>query len=131
MREGGVLVYSTCTFSYQENEGIVKAFLQGHPEFAAEEIPAVFGRVDMDGGLARRVYPMDGGEGHFVARFRRVGENACRAGSCREELKGSIAAMAGELMDELFTGGGPHNNIAAMARVPQGRGLPEPARPGR
>lgn len=130
VREGGVLVYSTCTFSYEENEGVVKGFLQGHPEFTAEKIPASFGRGDLDGGLARRVYPMDGGEGHFVARFRRVGENICRAGSCHDDLKGSLAARAEELMAGLFTDNGPHNNVAAMALVGDSilllpEGLPE------
>lgn len=113
VREGGVLVYSTCTFSYAENEGVVKGFLQGHPEFQAEEIPAAFGRGDMDGGHARRIYPMDGGEGHFVARFRRMGENTCMAGEFRGELKGALDAQARELMDELFMGG----NLTALAEV--------------
>ena len=38
---GGQLVYSTCTFAPEEDEGQVAAFLQRHPEFAvcAPEVP--------------------------------------------------------------------------------------------
>lgn len=104
LREGGVLVYSTCTFSYEENEGVVKAFLSAHPEFEQESIPAAFGRADLDGGLGRRIYPMDGGEGHFAARFRRVGSSVCRAGEHREHLKGPLLDRARGLLEELFTG---------------------------
>ncbi len=98
----GVLVYSTCTFSPEENEGVVKKFLLAHPEFVPEPIEAGFGRPDLRGGLARRIYPMDGGEGHFVARFRRVDENLCRIGSFSGYL-GEKQALAGrELWEELF-----------------------------
>ena len=32
LRPGGRLVYSTCTFAPEENEGVIEAFLQEHPE---------------------------------------------------------------------------------------------------
>ena len=34
---GGVLVYSTCTFAPEENEGVVAHFLKAHPEFRLED----------------------------------------------------------------------------------------------
>ncbi len=34
---GGVLVYSTCTFAPEENEGVVAHFLREHPEFRLED----------------------------------------------------------------------------------------------
>jgi len=75
VKEGGVLVYSTCTFSYEENEGVTQKFLEKHPEFEIYPIDVTFGRNAFDGVPALRVFPMDGGEGHYVARFRRIGEN--------------------------------------------------------
>ncbi len=80
LKDGGVLVYSTCTFAPEENEKNIIAFLDRHPEFSLEAIPSEFGRSGLDLSqkydltLTRRIYPMDGGEGHFVARLRKSGE---------------------------------------------------------
>ena len=83
---GGQLVYSTCTFAPEEDEGQVAAFLQRHPEFTLAD---VFGNVDYSfgspgesnrtGGLpldvskVRRIWPCQGGEGHFMARLVKAG----------------------------------------------------------
>ena len=74
VREGGVLVYSTCTFSEEENEGVVRAFLRENPGFVLEKPDVAFGRPAY-GVDAVRIFPMDGGEGHFAARFRRTAPN--------------------------------------------------------
>ena len=81
VREGGVLVYSTCTFSQEENEGTVRAFLQRHPEFALEPIAVPFGRPAL--GMPRPAdLPHGRGRGATLwPKFRRVGENPCRAGA--------------------------------------------------
>ena len=103
VREGGVLVYSTCTFSPEENEETVAAFLGRHPEFVQEAIPAAFGRPALDGSAGRRIFPMDGGEGHFVARLRRVGENPCAPGAGRlPALRREERSQAAALWEELF-----------------------------
>ena len=70
LREGGVLVYSTCTFSREENEGVIEAFLRENPDFVPEDSSVCFGRPSMVG--ARRIFPMDGGEGHFAARLKKL-----------------------------------------------------------
>lgn len=103
VREGGVLVYSTCTFSPEENEEVVTAFLAAHPEF--EQLPAdvAFGRPGLD-GLSRRAYPMDGGEGQFLARLRRVSENPCRVSGGARLLPERETAAARALYESLFFG---------------------------
>lgn len=54
LRPGGRLVYSTCTFSEEENEGSIARFLAIHPEFALME--------------DRRLWPHKiEGEGHYIA----------------------------------------------------------------
>lgn len=71
LKSGGVLVYSTCTFSYEENEGVITQFLKENPDFELEDSGVSFGRPTLK--YARRIFPMDGGEGHFAARLRKKG----------------------------------------------------------
>lgn len=103
VREGGVLVYSTCTFAREENEDNVEWFLSTHPEFELVPLELPFGRPGIQDLRVRRIYPMDGGEGHFVAKFRRVGENSCRTGCFTEFLSGKDAQEAQTVFEELFT----------------------------
>lgn len=104
VKEGGVLVYSTCTFSLAENEGTCAAFLRAHPEFTPEPIPADFGRPALDGSPARRIFPMDGGEGHFVARFRREGANPTKTPPFAGESTGAERRSAEKWYKEIFCG---------------------------
>lgn len=69
LKENGVIVYSTCTFSYEENEGVITKFLEENPDFVLEDSGVSFGRATLE--YARRIFPMDGGEGHFAARLRK------------------------------------------------------------
>ena len=67
VRDGGVLVYSTCTLNKAENEEIVTKFLAEHGEFAPE--------ADLCFGLAdgmRTFFPhTDGCDGFFIAKMRK------------------------------------------------------------
>ncbi|MDU7337484.1 MAG: RsmB/NOP family class I SAM-dependent RNA methyltransferase [Clostridium sp.] len=77
LRENGILVYSTCTFSPEENEETVKAFLERHPDFVLEDSGVSFGRPGIGMPQARRIFPMDGGDGHFVAKMRKASHTTC------------------------------------------------------
>lgn len=72
LKPNGVMVYSTCTFSKEENEQVIEKFLDENPDFVLEEPEVSFGRRTMD--YAVRIFPMDGGEGHFAAKFRKKSE---------------------------------------------------------
>lgn len=75
LRPGGRLVYSTCTFNLEENEKTVRWFLETHPEFSMAETGIKGGRPGFLGlDLARRIFPADGGEGHFVCAMVREGD---------------------------------------------------------
>ena len=70
LRPGGVMVYSTCTFNDTENEGVLKRFLQAHPEFALEPFALPGLPEAPDGWL--HLYPHEmRGEGHFVSRLKK------------------------------------------------------------
>ena len=69
LKAGGELVYSTCTYSVEENEGVVTKFLEQNPEFELIDSGETFGRNTLK--YAKRIFPMDGGEGHFAAKFRK------------------------------------------------------------
>lgn len=75
LREGGSLVYSTCTYSLEENEGVIKEFLRAHPDFCLQQIKHNFGREGIDMPEVRRIFTLDGGEGHFVALLKRQGNS--------------------------------------------------------
>ena len=83
VRGGGRLVYSTCTYSPEENEYVVDAFLKRHPDFHLSRVKEAVEKRTRDGirfdGITaenieycRRVYPhiLDG-EGQFIALFER------------------------------------------------------------
>ena len=85
LRKGGRLVYSTCTFSPEENEKTVIGFLNEHPEFSIEEtesLPFVsHGRPELADNDQRaaftfRIWPhLTQGEGHFAAVLRKNGDS--------------------------------------------------------
>lgn len=72
LKDGGTLVYSTCTFSVYENEKVIERFLENHKNFELVDSGVSFGRKALD--KAVRILPCDGGEGHFVAKLKKSGE---------------------------------------------------------
>ena len=71
VRPGGLLVYSTCTFAPEEDEGAVEAFLEMHPEFSLEAVEAPWFDCVKPGMY--RMWPHKLlGEGHFAAVLRKT-----------------------------------------------------------
>ncbi len=70
LKEDGILVYSTCTFNRYENEEVVRLFLEKYPDMKLVNTGLSCGQPGFDKWqLTTRVFPYQGGEGHFVSKF--------------------------------------------------------------
>ena len=101
---GGKLVYSTCTFAPEENEGTIHSFLALHPEFVLKETesdigeflsagrpewaqwtaarPLHDGAADPDLCRCYRIWPhLLTGEGHFAAILEKEAEGTAESGA--------------------------------------------------
>src|SRR5690606_1311501 len=83
-KTGGYIVYSTCSVTVDENEGVVEYALRKRPNVKLVETGLTFGKegfVSYRGktfnnkmNLTRRYYPhMYNVDGFFVAKFKKVG----------------------------------------------------------
>ncbi|MGB9804099.1 16S rRNA (cytosine(967)-C(5))-methyltransferase RsmB [Desulfofundulus sp.] len=76
LKPGGVMVYSTCTVTREENLGQVEDFLSRHPEFHLEDLTGILpAGLDKQGTLARGYIQLlphrHGMDGFFIARLRK------------------------------------------------------------
>lgn len=75
LKPGGAMVYSTCTFSEEENEDTVAGFLERNKDFEIEK-PSIHEKLLEAGFTERdgmyRLWPHKlKGEGHFAVRFKK------------------------------------------------------------
>ena len=87
VKDGGYLLYSTCTFSLEENEMCIDNFIKNHPEFSLVPVNKKVKNNTADGikfhgceteniEFCRRFYPhISKGEGQFVALMKKSGGN--------------------------------------------------------
>lgn len=87
---GGRLIYSTCTFAPEEDEGTLSRFLERHPEFSVQQVPtpeklspahpewAENGNPDTRHAFRLWPHKLDG-EGHFAAVLHKNTGGRCDA----------------------------------------------------
>lgn len=129
LKEGGYLLYSTCTYSLEENEMVIDSFLLEHPEF--EIVPVNEALIEktepgivFDGAhseklsYARRFYPHKSeGEGQFVALLKKSGSSSKKqtvlykdaAKEPKPEEKAAIDKFFSENLTER-----PHGRVAKV-----------------
>ncbi|MEB3198076.1 MAG: 16S rRNA (cytosine(967)-C(5))-methyltransferase RsmB [Candidatus Sericytochromatia bacterium] len=76
LKPGGLLVYSTCTMSRQENQDVVEALLNRQPQLRfddmGEDLPADWrNELEGEGGMLQLHPIRHGVDGFFIARLRR------------------------------------------------------------
>ncbi|MBQ6263500.1 MAG: 16S rRNA (cytosine(967)-C(5))-methyltransferase RsmB, partial [Clostridia bacterium] len=69
VKQGGVIVYSTCTLNPDENERVVERFLSSRTDFAL--VPFDLGAVASEGMLTLMPYEY-GTDGFFIAKMKKI-----------------------------------------------------------
>jgi NOL1/NOP2/sun family putative RNA methylase len=117
LKPGGRLIYSTCTFSREENEGAIEQFLSVHPDFIL---------ID-----SHRMYPHSSvGEGQFMAVLARAAGETSTATSLRaEKSHAALTAPMGEHISafETFWRETFVTELPSAMLLPDGRVLIPPA----
>ena len=89
LAENGIMVYSTCTFSPEENEMAVEKFISDHPEYVLVKpevhkyftagIPDWSESKNPDLEMTMHLFPHKiDGEGHFIAVLKKTAGNASK-----------------------------------------------------
>lgn len=107
LKEGGILVYSTCTYAIEENEDTVSYFLDQHPDMELLPIDVAWGRAGVPSKYhteyCRRIFPMDGGEGQFMAKFRKNAGSTSSLKSLKSKVDKSALAFMEQMMEKPFS----------------------------
>ena len=122
---GGHLLYSTCTFSPEENEETVDDFLTAHPDFSLRPVPEKIRTATGNGlvfpgakhpeslPLCRRFYPhLAAGEGQFLALLARDPDETAKSLPKKDSYRAPGGREAALLEDFLSD---------ALTKMPEGR----------
>ena len=113
LKDGGYIVYATCTFSLEENEMVIDSFLNSHPEFELVKVKDAVIESTADGiffdgcqtkniSFARRFYPHKSkGEGQFMAVLHNKNEY-CHAFSKKKDSKEKTDKCVTDFLDDVL-----------------------------
>lgn len=112
LKPGGMLLYSTCTFSPEENEGSVKYMMELDPDLEIVEIPNRYegfapGRPELiedgtkDLKKCVRIWPHKmNGEGHFIALLRKKSNGEVPEKKVKPKKEKALPALLEEFMKD-------------------------------
>ena len=127
LKPGGTLVYSTCTFSPEEDEQMIAKFMQQHEGYDLVEIPKIAGieggRPQWANGIeaferAARLWPHRvRGEGHFVAKLIKAGSTSSQNADLGVESEVNMGVT--QSTGKLRTVPQPTEEILAYDKLPE------------
>lgn len=72
LKPGGELIYSTCTFTQEENEQVIQTFLEGNPDFKQISIDQLPPNINYGDQKTLTIYPHEyGTDGFSISRLIR------------------------------------------------------------
>ena len=86
VREGGRIVYSTCSMEPEENEQVVERFLRKRPEFVIEDAAPYVPDMFVDGEFIRILPHRHAIDGAFAVRLTKKRPGAERLMRAEEEM---------------------------------------------
>lgn len=119
VKPGGRLVYATCSILKVENEDIVNAFLEAHPDFTLVPASQILAeqKIDLDTGEYLSLWPhIHATDGFFAAVLQRKSRLTGRAALDEQAALAAEAAQAGEAdLDDLEIEALPESSGGAEA----------------
>jgi 16S rRNA (cytosine967-C5)-methyltransferase len=100
VRDGGRMVYSTCSLEPEENEQVVEHFLRKRPDFAVEDAAPYVPDMFVDGGFMRILPHKHAIDGAFAVRLAKKGPGPLRALKA-EEIEALVASGPAPLGAEI------------------------------
>ncbi|MBQ3136881.1 MAG: NOL1/NOP2/sun family putative RNA methylase [Clostridia bacterium] len=115
LKDGGYIIYATCTFSVEENEMVIDRFLKKYPEFELTQVTPRVNESTCDGvffegceteniHFCRRFYPHKSrGEGQFMAVLKSTAKPSVRKGDTkksREKENRLVTDFLGSVLTE-------------------------------
>ena len=74
LKPGHEMIYSTCSFSYEEDEEVIKYLLE-NTDAILDDIPHIEGEYRSDLDKTVHLFPhLFDGEGHFIAKIKKPGK---------------------------------------------------------
>lgn len=121
LKPGGTLVYSTCTFSPEEDERMIAGFLHEHPDYRLAEIPKIAG---IEGGRTQWAVDVNAEDNEGIGFTSSSGGIKPTDGDARSETADAFTRAArlwphrvkgeGHFVAKLVKAGGPLENPGAQ-----------------
>lgn len=111
LKPGGLLLYSTCTFAPEEDEGTIHSILSEREDLELLPLPGYegftegfpcYGGDDERMKLCVRIFPHKmNGEGHFLALLRKSGSSVRYSSRCRTTVDKNSRKWIQAFLDEI------------------------------